>query len=129
MKKWKKKRKLYLKWSSGYMRSDIPTISGIGKIREIKYPWMVMLRDYAIAAHKRLFGIRSKWNMNPLKEWIDASPELQEKLSSMFLGDIDAIKAKEPQMSAFCRRAFDASDAVQKLYVLTLSGVLRRIIR
>ena len=127
--KWKKERKFYLKWFSGYMRSDIPTISGIGKIRKIKYPWMVTLRDYAIAAHKRLFGIRSKWNMNPLKEWMDASPELQEKLSSMFLGDIDAIKAKEPQMSAFCRREFDDSDALQKLYVLTLSGVLRRIIR
>ena len=127
--KWKKKRKLYLKWFSRYMHSDIPTISGIGKIREIKYPWMVTLRDYAIAAHKRLFGIRSKWNMNPLEEWIDTSAELQEKLAAMFHTDIAAIEAEDPQMSAFCRREFDDSDALQKLYVLTLSGVLRRIIQ
>ncbi len=122
-------RRLYAEWYLKYIDDPTPTSCFQGPVRITSRTAPDQLLKGIGRRIRRMLGIQSKWDMNPIAKWVEEYEENRRYMDAALEGDLKVIASREPELASRLKAAYSAANADRKLRVLTLTGMLGRILR
>lgn len=124
----KRLRRLYARWYLKAIGDPTPTSAFQGPVRITSSADPLRLIKGVIRRLRRMLGIQSKWDMNPIALWVREHPENQQYMEQSLEEDLSLIEHAYPDLAAFLRNHYIHTDADSRLRVLTATGMIRRIL-
>lgn len=122
-------RRLYAQWYLKYIGDTTPTSCFQGPVRITSRTAPDQLLKGVFRRLRRMLGIQSRWDMNPMTRWVEDYPENRRFMDAALENDLSLIRPKEPELAAQLQADYRAADADRKLRVLTLTGMLGRLLK
>lgn len=121
-------RRLYAKWYLKYIGDPTPTSCFQGPVEVTRRTSPKQLVKGVLRRLRRMLRIQGKWDMNPMELWVNVIPENRTYLEETLQADLAAIGSQLPELAEHLRQQYDAADGDTKLRVLTVSGMVKRIL-
>jgi len=121
-------RRLYAKWYLRHIGDPTPTSCFQGPVKVTRRTSPSQLAKGVLRRLRRMLGVQSKWDMNPIGIWVEKHPQNRTYMEETLRSDIAAIAEKHPEWGDRLSQRYLAADADTKLRILTVSGMLKRIL-
>ncbi|MBP3650749.1 MAG: hypothetical protein J6K73_13325, partial [Clostridia bacterium] len=121
-------RRLYAKWYLKYIGDPTPTSCFQGRVEVTRRTAPKQLVKGVLRRLRRLLRIQDKWNMNPMEIWVNGIPENRRYMEETLQADLAVISVHLPKLAEQLQQQYDAADGDTKLRVLTVSGMVKRIL-
>lgn len=121
-------RRLYAKWYLKYIGDPTPTSCFQGPVEVTSRTSPKQLVKGVLRRLRRMLRIQSKWDMNPMEIWVNGIPENRRYMEETLQADLAAIGGQLPQLAEALQQQYAAADGDTKLRVLTVSGMVKRIL-
>ncbi len=122
-------RRLYAKWYLRSIGDTTPTSCFQGPVAITKRSAPKQLAKGVMRRIRRMLHLQSKWDMNPMDVWMKQHPENLVYMEETLNHDLDAFQQKLPDLAASLKQRYAAADADTKLRILTVSGMVSRIMQ
>lgn len=121
-------RRLYAKWYLKYIGDPTPTSCFQGPVEVTRRTAPKQLVKGVLRRLRRLLRVQDKWNMNPMETWVNGIPENRSYMEETLQADLAMIGSQLPQLAEQLQQQYNATDGDTKLRVLTVSGMVKRIL-
>ncbi len=125
----KRLRRLYARWYLDTIGDPTPTSAFQGPVRVTSSADPIRLIKGVFRRLRRILGIQSKWDMNPIALWVREHPENQQYMEQTLEDDLSLMESAYPDLTVFLRNRYITADADSRLRVLTATGMIGRILR
>ena len=125
----KRLRRLYARWYLSAIGDPTPTSAFQGPVRITSPTDPDRLIKGVVRRLRRMLGLRSKWDMNPIALWVRDYPGNRQYMDSTLEEDLSLMEEPLPQLTDALRGHYQNADADTRLRILTVTGMIRRILQ
>ena len=121
-------RQLYAKWYLKCIGDPTPTSCFQGPVEVTSRTSPKQLLKGILRRLRRMLRIQSKWDMNPMEIWVNDYPENRAYMEETLKNDLVSIATRMPEFATDLQQRYELADGDTKLRILTISGMLKRIL-
>lgn len=121
-------RQLYAKWYLKYIGDPTPTSCFQGPVQVTSRTSPSQLVKGVFRRLRRMLRIQGKWDMNPMEIWVEKHPENKNYMDATLEEDLTLIASRDSGFADMLRQRYRNADGDTKLRILTVSGMMKRIL-
>lgn len=121
-------RRLYAKWYLRYIGDTTPTSCFQGPVKVTSRTSPSQLVKGIFRRLRRMLRIQGKWDMNPMEIWVEKHQENRSYMDATLEDDLSLISAHDSGFADMLRQRYQNADGDTKLRILTVSGMMKRIL-